>query len=641
MVVVLACLAGTTSLYGQTEKKALRNADQHLGYDEYKQAIPYLKEALGYNDKNAIAHYLLGKSLFITYRKKEALTHFEKAYALNRDVSNSISLYYAKCLHYTLQFDEAMVQYKRALNYINKKNQEYKETQRAIEHCKYGKEAVTKPVRAKVVNVGPPVNTQHSEHSPVINADESILIYTTVYPSNVGCKGDPMCGLEDIYISEKQGKKWGKPKPIDEINTNNHDATIGLSPDGQKLFVYKNPPGSGDIFSSELKGKEWTKPESMGKMINSKDWEEAVSLSPDGKTIFFTSDRPGGKGLSDIYVARMDEKGEWGEPKNLEKLNTPSWERTPFIHPNGVELFFSTNGRTDCIGGFDIYRSTLQSDGTWGEPENMGYPINTPDDDIYFVFSADQKTGYYSSAKEGGYGEKDIYKIIIEDEPEIVVIDEKDPEPVVVKNALTILKGVITDAKTMQPVEASLQVVDNDKGQVVANFTSNSATGKYLVTLPSGKNYGIRVENPEYLFKSVNVNIPVSDGYQEIIKDVELDKIEVGKAISLNNIFYDYDKATLRPESKAELERLFGFMTDNPKLKVELGAHTDSDGSDTYNQDLSERRAQSVVDYLVERGIDRNKMIAKGYGEKEPVVPNDSPENKQKNRRTELKILEK
>lgn len=641
IVVVLACIAGTTSVYGQTEKKALKNADRHLGFDEYKQAIPFLKEAIGFNDKNAKAQFLLGKSLFLTYRKKEALEHFEMAWKLNRDVSNSISWYYAKCLHYTLQFDEALVQYKRAMNYINAKDERYHETLLAIEHCKYGKESVAIPVNAKVVNVGPPINTQHSEHSPVINADESILIFTTVYPTNTGCKGDPMCGLEDIYISEKQGNKWAAPKPIAEINTSNHDATIGLSPDGQRLFVYKNPPGSGDIFSSILEGEKWSKPESMGKPVNSKDWEEAISLSPDGKTIFFTSDRPGGKGLSDMYVARMGEDGEWGEPENLSNLNTPHWERTPFIHPNGVELFFSTNGRKDCIGGFDIFRSTLQADGSWGEPENMGYPINTPDDDIYFVFSADQKTGYYSSAKEGGYGEKDIYKILIQDPPVVVVEENEEPEPVVVKNALTILKGVITDAKTLQPLDASIQVVDNDLNKVVANFNSNSATGKYLVTLPSGKNYGIRVENPEYLFKSVNVNIPVSDGYQEIIKDIELDKIEVGKAISLNNIFYDYDKATLRPESKAELERLFGFMTDNPKLKVELGAHTDSDGSDTYNQDLSERRAQSVVDYLVDRGVVRTRMIAKGYGEKEPVAANDSPENKQKNRRTELKILEK
>jgi len=644
ILVVLISLIGTTSAYGQTEKKALRNADKHLGYDEYKQAIPYLKEALGYNGKNALAQFLMGKSLFKTYRKKEALTHFEKAYQLNKEVDQELSLYYAKCLHYVLEFDKAIVQYERALTYLSPKDSRYRETDRAIQHCMYGKTAVQNPVNARIENVGPPINTQYSEHSPVINADESVLIYTTVYPTNTGCKGDPNCGLEDIYISTKRGEKWGPPYPIEEINTSNHDATIGLSPDGQKLFVYKNPPGSGDIFYSELQGKKWSKPQGMGRTINSKDWEEAISLSPDGKTVFYSSDRPGGKGLSDLYMSVLTAKGEWAAPINLANLNTEGWERTPFIHPNGVELYFSTNGRKDCIGGFDIFRSTLQSDGTWSAPENLGYPINTPDDDIYFVFSADQKTGYYSSAKEGGYGEKDIYKIVMLEE-EVVVQEEEvkevvvEPKPAV--NALTILKGVITDAKTHQPVEATIQVIDNDQNTVVANFSSNSASGKYLISLPSGKNYGIRVENPEYLFKSVNVNIPSSDGYQEIIKDIDLDKIEVGKAIVLNNIFYDVDKATLRPESKAELERLYGFMTENPKIKVEIGGHTDSDGSDTYNQNLSEERSQSVVNYLIDRGVHLSRMTAKGYGEKSPMVANDSPENKQRNRRTELKILEK
>lgn len=643
ILVVLIALIGTTSVYGQTEKKALRNADKHLGYDEYKQALPYLKEALGYNDNNALAQFLMGKCLFKTYRKKEALPHFEKAYQLNKEIAPSLSLYYAKCLHYVLEFDKAILQYQKALNHLSPKDPAYRETDMAIQHCTYGKVAVLTPVNARIENVGPPINTQYSEHSPVINADESVLIYTTVYPTNTGCKGDPGCGLEDIYISTKQGKKWGAPYPIDEINTNNHDATIGLSPDGQKLFVYKNPPGSGDIFYSELKGDKWSKPLGMGRTINSKDWEEAISLSPDGNTVFFTSDRPGGKGLSDLYMSVLTAKGEWGPPINLANLNTTEWERTPFIHPNGVELYFSTNGRKDCIGGFDIFRSTKQSDGTWGTPENLGYPINTPDDDIYFVFSADQKTGYYSSAKEGGYGEKDIYKIVMLEEEVIVVAEEEEvvtkPKPVV--NALTILKGVITDAKTHQPVDATIQVIDNELNKVVANFSSNSATGKYLVSLPSGKNYGIRVENPEYLFKSVNVNIPSSGGYQEIIKDIDLDKIEVGKAIVLNNIFYDYDKATLRLESKAELERLFGFMNDNPKIKIEIGGHTDADGSESYNQSLSEERSQSVVDYLIDRGVHISRMTAKGYGEKSPMVANDTPENKQRNRRTELKILEK
>lgn len=643
LAVVLACWGGTTSLYGQNEKKALKNADRHLGFDEYKQAIPFLLEAEKYNANNSQTQFMLGKSLFITYQKKRALDHFSNAYRLNKEVDPELSWYYAQCLHYTLEFDKAIEQYQRALTKVKEKNPIYRKIQRAIGHCNYAKEAIKNPVNAKIVNVGPPINTQYAEHSPVINADESILIYTTIYPTNVGCGNDPMCGLEDIYISEKNGKNWGYPSPIKEVNTNNHDATIGVSPDGQQLFIYKNPPGGGDIFVSELEGAQWSKPKSLGAPINTKYWEEVVSVAPDGQTLYFTSERPGGKGLSDIYIARKTEDNEWSEPENLVAINTPFEERAPFIHPNGVELYFSTNGRSDCLGGYDIFRSTLGEDGKWSMPENIGYPINTPDDDIYFVLSADQKTGYYASAKEGGYGDKDIYKIIMEEEkPAVVVVEEEEePQPVVIKNALTILKGVISDAKTHQPVAASIQVIDLDAQTIVANFNSNSATGKYLVTLPSGKNYGIRVESPDYLFKSVNVNIPKSEGFQEIIKDVELQKIEIGTAIVLNNIFYDHDKATLRPESRNELEKLLQFMNDNPRVKVEIGGHTDSDGSDSYNQNLSERRSQSVVQYLIERGVGTNRMTAAGYGEKTPVAPNDTPENKQRNRRTELKILEK
>ena len=643
-IVVLAFGFGTTFLFGQNEKKALRNAERHLSFDEYKQAIPYLQEAAKYNAQNALTQYILGKCLFINAEKKRALKNFEKANTLNKDVNPDLSWYYAQSLHYVLQFDEAAEQYKRALTKVRERDPRYRKIKMAITHCEYGKMAIKSPVKAKIVNVGPPINTQYAEHSPVISADESIMIYTTIYPSNKGCKGDPMCGLEDIYISEQNEGKWQKPKPIKAVNTSNHDATIGLSPDGQKLFIYKNPPGYGDIFISELDGKDWGKPESMGAPINSKYWEEVVSIAPDGKTVYFTSERPGGTGMSDIYEANLGDDGKWGEPKNLGAgINTIDEERSPFIHPNGVELYFSSDGRKDGIGGFDIYRSTKQADGSWGPPENLGYPINTPDDDIYFVLSADQKTGYYASAKEGGYGNKDIYKIVMPENEPPVVVEEAETTVVAppVVNALTVLKGVVTDAKTGAFLEADIRVIDNEKNQVVANFKSNSATGKYLVTLPAGRNYGIEVGRKDYLFKSLNVNIPKADGYQEIIQDIELSQIEIGVEIRLNNIFYDYDKATLRPESRSELDRLFQLMNENPGIKIELGGHTDSDGSDTYNLKLSQARSQSVVDYLVGKNISRERLVAKGYGESKPEVPNDSPENKQLNRRTVLKILER
>ncbi len=642
MMVVLFLGIGTTFAFGQTEKKALANADRELGYDEYKLAIPFLKEAIGYNPNNALTQFLLGRCLFMNYEKTQAIKYIEKAYSLNKDVDPQLSYYYGKSLHSLMRFDEAIVQYTRGMTKITSKDPLHAEMAREIEHCKYAKKMVANPGPAKILNVGPPVNTQYSEHSPIIDADETVIIYTTVRPDNVGCKGDPSCTLEDVYIADRAGKGWANPRPIKEINTSGMDACIALSPDGQNLYIYRNPPAGGDIFNSHLEGKKWTDPKSVGEPVNSKGYETTVSISPDGKRMFFTSERPGGFGDLDIYMTELGPDNKWMAPKNLgPKINTINSDDSPFFHPDGVTLYFSSNGRADCIGGLDIYQTTLQDDGSWSNPVNVGFPINTPDNDIYFVLSADKKTGYYASAKEGGYGEKDIYLIDMgQEKPAVVKVEDTIKVVPVVVNALTILKGVVTDAKTGLPLEAKITVIDNDRNMVVSTLNSNSATGKYLVSLPSGRNYGITVERQEYLFKSLNVNIPKADGYQEIIQDVALDKIEIGVGIVLNNIFYDVDKATLRPESVAELERLYKLMVDNPSLKIEIGGHTDSDGSDAHNETLSQNRSQSVVDFLVTKGVKINRMVAKGYGEKSPVAANDTKENKQLNRRTELKILE-
>jgi outer membrane protein OmpA-like peptidoglycan-associated protein len=518
----------------------------------------------------------------------------------------------------------------------------WKEAELAIRACNYGKKAVANPNGARIENIGPPVNTQHSEHSPVISADESVMLYTTVRPDNQGCNGDPLCILEDIYIADNKADKWVNPRPAGSaINTRNMDATIGLSPDGQTLFIYKDPPGNGDIFKSVLRGTEWGIPGSLGEHVNSKSWEEQVSMAPDGQTLYFTSDRPGGLGKMDIWKSVRAANGDWSDPINLgPAINTPDDDRSPFIHPNGRTLYFSSMGRPDCLGGHDIYVCEIQANGSWSTPANIGYPINTPDDDIYFVLSADSRHGYYSSAKEGGYGEKDIYRIIMP-EPKVEVVAERDTfKPIIVENHLTILKGTVTDAMTKEPVEAEIQVYDNANGNVIAVFTSNSATGKYLVSLPSGRNYGIRVQHPDYLFHSENFDIPKAKGYQEVVKDVELKKVAVGSTIVLRNIFFDYDKATLRPESQTELDRLHKLLTDLPGLVIEIGGHTDSDGSDDYNAKLSDSRAESVVNYLITKGIKPERLQWKGYGESVPVDTNSTPEGKQNNRRTEFKILQ-
>ena len=413
-----------------------------------------------------------------------------------------------------------------------------------------------------------------------------------------------------------------------------------MSFDGQRLFVYKGDVHGGDLFESKLNGSEWTKPVSLGKNINSKYHESSACLSGDQKTLYFVSDNPDlSYGGRDIFMSHLDKNGEWDIPENLgSDINTQYDEDGIFIAADDKTLFFSSKGH-ETMGGYDIF-SSKYNDSThlWSKPINIGYPINTPDDDVFFVISANGKHGYYSSVNYEGYGEKDIYMIsFLENEKTI-----HDSIKCTVKiNPTTLFKGRVLDAKTRIPVLASIEIVDNVNALSIFMLQSNSKTGKFLVTLPSGRNYGIYVNATDYLFHSENVNIPVTKEYQEVEIEILLDKIEVGKKIVLNNIFYDFDKATLRLESTYELKRLVALMNEYPTLKIEIASHTDIIGTNEYNQVLSNARAKSVVDWLTTNGIDVNRLIYKGYGETEPAVSNATDKGRQLNRRTEFRILSK
>lgn len=283
------------------------------------------------------------------------------------------------------------------------------------------------------------------------------------------------------------------------------------------------------------------------------------------------------------------------------------------------------------MGGYDIFYSDLK-DGAWSEPVNLGPKVNTKEDDVYFVLTADGKKGYYASDKPGGMGDKDIYEINFF--PNIRLKKDKGPK-------VTLLKGIVIDADSLFPVGARIEITDNEKNKVISTLSANSSSGKFLISLPSGKNYGIAVKSEGYLFYSDNLTIPDSTAFREIIKTIPLKKFKVGSKIVLNNVFYDFDKATLRPESVSELERLVSLLNENPTLKIELSSHTDGKGSDDYNQKLSQARAQSVVDFLTGKGINKDRLVAKGYGKSIPIATNDTEEGRQMNRRTEFKILSK
>jgi outer membrane protein OmpA-like peptidoglycan-associated protein len=458
-------------------------------------------------------------------------------------------------------------------------------------------------------------------------------------------------------MSIKKDGKWtpavnmGSP-----VNTEDHDANSGLSIDGQRFLLYKGS-GNGDLFESVLKGTKWSSPQMLGKHINTKSHESSACYSPDGNSLYFVSDNPEMSfGDRDIFVSKKDKNGNWGKAENLGPvINTIYGEEGVYMHPDGKTLYFSSEGHKN-IGGYDIFKS-VYADGKWSKPENLGFPLNTPDDDIFFVISADGKHGYYSSYSDNGFGDKDIFLVTFLGPEKPMLTSNEDnllasasapvkeavlASAVTIKEAqLTIMKGAITDAINGKPLEATIEIIDNVQNVSIANFTSNSSTGRYLVSLPAGKNYGIAVKKDGYLFHSENIDIPAAAAYQEVVTDISLKSVDIGTSIVLRNIFFDLGKATLRAESTNELERLGKLLYDNPTLKIEISGHTDNIGASEANKNLSDKRAKAVVDYLIKKGVTGDRLTYVGFGEDRPISSNENAEGRQQNRRTEFKIIGK
>ncbi len=638
----------------------LKMGDELFEYGEggYRNALPYYLKAQTFNPNNDLLNFRVGVCYTYTHERAKCGKYFTRAFELNPNIDKKIHYYLGYANHLDLNWDKAIAEYEQ-YKATTKDAAELKATNKRIFECQNGKELMKTPARVFIDNVGPSINSPYNDYTPVISADESVMMFTSRRPGTTGDVIDEGLNepMEDIYVSYKEGKNWTKAANLGvPVNTNDHDAVVGLSPDGQKLISFNGKKNGGDLFISLLEGNKWSAPDNMGKAINTKGHEPSATFSYDGKTIYFVSDRDGGIGDHDIYFTKTNERGKWESATNAGPvLNTEYNEDGVYMLPDGKTMFFSSKGH-NSMGGYDIFKTTYEN-GTWTKPVNMGYPINTPNDDVFFQLAANGIHGYYSKAANDGLGGQDIYKITLlgpEKQPVLLnednllasvaapVSDFKAEKIVSAGPKMTVLKGIIRDDKTKQPLEATIELVDNTMNEVIAVFKSNSTSGKYLVSLPAGKNYGIAVKKESYLFHSENFDIPLETAsYQEVEKNVDLKKVEVGQSIVLKNIFFDFDKATIRPESANELERLIKLLNENPTLKIELGSHTDSKGSDDYNQKLSQSRSQSVVLYLISKAISTDRLVAKGYGETVPVATNDTDAGRQENRRTEFKILSK
>lgn len=537
--------------------------------------------------------------------------------------------------------------YEKALFYLNRYrslpgNYKKQDVAEAVEKlaasCNFALEAIRNPVSFNPINLGEGVNSELDEYFPSITVDEMTLLFTRLDKDQQNRDG----WNENLYISSFKEYIWQPARSIGlPVNTRYNEGASAISPDGQMIVFTscelmrgmgygagRSGYGSCDLFFTFRHGREWAVPQNLGAPVNTHLWESQPAFDADGKTLYFVRGVPSARGIvnTDIYSTTIDSNGNWTMPKALgPHINTSGNEDGVFIHPDGRTLYFSSDGHPG-MGGYDIFLSRKQPDGSWGKAINLGYPINTHKNEMGFLVSGSGKTAYFSSNREGGYGGQDIYNFELD--PSL------RPYPV------TYLKGIVYDAETTKPLSANFELINNETGETVISSWSDPVTGDFLLSVPTDRSYALNVNKENYLFYSDHFELAGShSAIKPFIRNIPLQPVKTGESVVLRNIFFDHDQYVLKPESEAELVRLAELLKQNPSVSIEIGGHTDNTGTRQYNEKLSENRAKAVMDYLVGKGIDRSRLSYRGYADTMPIADNNTPEGRAQNRRTEFKIV--
>jgi len=617
---------------------------------EYRHALEFYRKAQSFNENNALLNLKLAECYQKINEPILSAIHGLKAYGLDSMNNAKVLFFKGFALQQYNQFDEA-IRYYRAYETAFAESKEKFDARQKIRECEVGKLLEQKEINCFIDNLGVNINSFFDDYHAIITNNDSVLLFTSRRMHEKAEYAIDGKQKESTYKSYKKGEnkymtaeRW--LKNIESLQT--------ISKDGNYAIVYSSK-GGGDLYEMKIdkKGK-WTSPKPI-KAINTSAHETSASVSPSGDTLYFCSDRKTTFGKHDIYMSVKDKKGNWTRPQNLgDVVNTQEDEISVFIDPQGKYLYFSSRGH-QIMGGFDIFKTTLEN-GAWTQPENIGYPLNSVNDDVYFSISKDGKSGFISSNRKEGIGGLDIYKVTFlgEHKQFLYKTENKylaDYQPILTRYTTktveievekkTIVQGIVIDAKTKQPLFAAIELVDIEQNQLLATFTSDSIDGKYILSLPLGVNYGVSVKKEGYLYYSENFNILEDAETQTINQVIPLNKIEVNQIIVLKNIFFDVNKTTLKPESTTEIENAYKLLAENPTIEIEISGHTDNVGAASYNKKLSEGRALAVVNALKDKGIDLSRMKAVGYGPDKPIASNKTESGRSQNRRTEFKVVKK
>ncbi len=642
-ILALALMAFSLNIFGQKlstnspkAKKLFEEASYHITYMQYYEAEEKLDKAIK-TDPTFFDAFLLMGDLHADLQEPEAAAiYYRKALRINENFYPRAHYFLAKLLISKGNYAGADSSFRKYLTYPETDDYSRRDSERQLLNCQFASTALLNPVDFTPLNMGNSINSSFSEYFPTMSVDGKTILYTRLLEQSANH------AQEDFFMSitDKDGRWFPSQNVGRPLNTPMNEGAATISADGNTIIFTaceqngfygegRDGYGSCDLFFTHKLNGKWMQPINLGAPINTASWESQPSLSSNGESLYFVrgvnhSDRR----ESDIFVSHLDKEGYWSKPVKISPtINTEESEESVFIHPDDNTLYFSSRGHVG-MGGSDIYMSKRESDGSWGAPVNLGYPINTFGDENSLLVNPNGEIGYLASDRAGGYGKLDIYAF------NIPLALQADP--------VSYFKGVVYDSLTREYLSAQVELINVESGADAMLAQSDSKSGEFFVTLIPQHNYLINISKNGYLFYSKGIFIKENkDKLKPIVLNIPLFPIEVGSKLVLKNIFFETDKTELLPNSFVELDKLVDFLTSNPSIFIEIGGHTDNQGTMQYNKILSENRAKAVFEYLISKNIASERMKYKGYSFEKPVDSNDTEEGRAKNRRTEFIILQK
>ncbi len=609
------CAHTQTTFLPSKGKSMWQSAQRKVAFRQHESALRELEKIVSKYPDFIPGRRQLAESYLYTGRYQQASGIIEKTIQKYTPKDKKWWALSSKAFEELRKYPEAIQSLKKLYGWPGLEVSYKKSIEEQIAHLEFVHYMRTNPVPYNPISIGDEVNSSTFELYPYLSPEGDKIYFT---------RKDIR---EDLFVAEKTNSTWTNVQPL-PFNSNENEGAQTISSDGNFiLFTACNRAGgmgSCDIFYTIKQNGAWLEPKSMGPPVNTEEWESQPHITGNGMAIIFSSNRAGGQGGKDLYVSYRNKENQWMMPQNLGSIiNTPGDEETPFLHPDGRTLFFSSNGHRG-MGEKDLFMSRMSDDGVWSEPINLGYPINTERDESGLYIALDGKTAFISSSREGGQGNLDIYEFEL----------PKD----VRANPATYVKAIIKDSQTDDRLDAVYSIFEFENNHLFA-FGETVQQGEFLITMPIDKTFRLEIEKKGYVFHSEQFKAQEGSISKPYLLEVRLQPVNKGSSIVLQNVLFRTNSYELEEVSFPELMKVVELMKSEPEISARIKGHTDDVGSAEYNLSLSEKRAQSVLEFLIENGISRNRLSAEGYGETQPLVPNDSDGNRQMNRRTEFEII--